>query len=164
MDVFEAIAQRKSVRRYADKPISKADLKVIVDAGRRAPTARNEQPWEFVVITDHDRLQSIGATTDYGQFIANAVACILVFCKDTKYYLEDGSAAVENMLLAATGLGIASCWVAGDKKVYAKDIETLVKAPDAIKLVAMIPLGYPTKTHSEHPKRPLDEVMHWESF
>ena len=164
MDVFEAIRQRKSVRRYADKPISRSDLELMIDAGRRAPTARNEQPWQFVVVTERETLQYIGNSTDYGRFISDAAACVLVFCRDTKYYLEDGSAAVENILLAATGLGIASCWVAGDKKAYAEDIKKRVNAPESMKLIAMIPLGYPTKNHSEHPKRPLDEVLHWESF
>ncbi len=164
MDVFKAIRQRKSVRRYADKSVPKSDLELIVDAGHRAPTARNEQPWEFVVVTESDLLQKIGASTDYGQFIADAAACVIVFCQDTKYYLEDGSAAVENMLLAATGLGIASCWVAGDKKAYAEDIKKLVNAPDSVKLIAMIPLGYPTKNHSDHPKRSLEKVLHWESY
>ncbi|MGA3166096.1 MAG: nitroreductase family protein [Terriglobia bacterium] len=65
----------------------------IVDRGRLAATAINIQPWEFVVVTDPGMLRRIATTTDYGKLIADAPVCVLVLCSDTKYYLEDGSAA-----------------------------------------------------------------------
>jgi len=108
-------------------------------------------------------LRSIATTTDFGGFIADAPVCIVVISRDTKYYLEDGSAPTENILLAARAHGLGSCWVAGDKKPYAADICRLVGAPPGYKLVSLIPIGYPTES-PEKSKRPLSDVLHWEKY
>lgn len=164
MDALDAIARRVSCRTFQDRSIPRQVLEKLVDAGRRAPTARNVQPVEFVVLTNRDRLADIAAQTDYGRFIANAPACIVVFSKETKYFLEDGSAAVENILIAATALGLGACWVAGDKKVHAETIRKKLNAPDHYKLIALLPVGYPDKSREPHEKRPLNQVLHWEEF
>ncbi len=78
MEVFETLAARRSVREFTRDPVSPALLERIVDAGRLAPTARNEQPWEFVVVTDPRRRRQLADLTDYGKFIADAQACIVV--------------------------------------------------------------------------------------
>lgn len=164
MDALEAIAKRRSVRKYVDKPVPKAVLEKIVDAARLAPTARNEQPWAFVVVTDRKRLVELGETTDTGKFIAEAGACVAVLCRSTKYYLEDGSAATTNMLVAATALGVQSCWVAGDKKAYAEKICALLGAPPEFRLVSLVALGYADGPVKEYPKRDLGNVVHWERY
>jgi len=164
METLEAIKQRKSVREWDDKPLSQNQLEQIVDAGRRAPTAINIQPWEFMVVTQKKTLGDIARATDHGTFIDNAPACIIVYCKSTKYYLEDGCAAVENMLLAATSLGLAGCWVAGDKKPYTQEMSSILNVPDDYKLVALVPVGFPKYPTTSKPKRPLNDVLHWETF
>ena len=166
MEVMEALKTRRSVRVYKDKPIAKEALEEIVDAARFAPTARNVQPWEFIVITKPDTLKKIAELAENGRFIAQAAACIAVFSSDTKYYLEDGCAATENILLAAAALGIGSCWVAGDKKPYCQAVSGLLNTPVAFKLVSLIALGYPEseKTFRITDKRSLKEVIHWERF
>jgi nitroreductase len=164
MDAFDAILKRVSCRSYLDKPVPKELLEKVVDAGRRAPTARNEQPVEFVVVSKKDKLADIAGLTDYGRFIANAPACIVVFSKDTKYYLEDGAAAVENILIAVAALDLGACWVAGDKKAYAEAMREKLNVPENYKLIALLPLGYPAKAREPHEKRPLDDVLHWEQF
>jgi nitroreductase len=108
-------------------------------------------------------LRRIAETTDHGKFIAQAPACVVVLCGETKYYLEDGSAATQNILLAARAHGLGSCWVAGDKKPYASEICRLVGAPRGYKLTSLIPLGYPAET-PEQSKRPLSQVLHWEKY
>jgi len=165
MDLFEAIEARRSVRAYLSKPISRVDLEKIVDAGRKAPTGRNEQPWEFVVVTDMYTRQNIAELTTYGKYIADAAACIAVFCRgNTPYFLEDGAAATENILLAATALGIGSCWVAADKAPYAQNIADLLGAPETHRLVTLVALGYPSEEPPRKPRRPLSEVLHWETW
>jgi len=164
MDALEAIATRHSTRAYTGRPVSKDVLERIVDAGRRAPTARNVQPWEFVVVTDAGTRKRIADITEYGKFIAQSPACIVVFCKDTKYYLEDGCAATENMLIAATALGVQSCWVAGDKKPYCGTIAGLLGVPAGYKLICLVALGYGETPGKPTPKRDLREVIHWEKF
>ncbi|MFH0763243.1 MAG: nitroreductase family protein, partial [Candidatus Omnitrophota bacterium] len=93
-------------------------------------------------------------------------ACIAVFCADTKYYLEDGCAATQNLLLAAAGYGIGSCWVAGDKKPYCSEVAKLLGAPDSLKLVSLVALGYPASEASlkEASKKALNQLLHWEKF
>jgi len=164
MDVLEAIKSRCSVRAFKAAPIPNGLIEKIVDAGRVAPTARKEEPWEFIVVTSKERLGAIADITDHGKFIKGSACAILTFCKDTKYYLEDGCAATENMLIAATGLGVATCWVAGDKKPYCQSIIDLLKVPAGYKLVSIIALGYPVTELGLVKKRPLKEVLHWEMF
>jgi len=154
---------RRSVRAFRSEPVPKKILEDLIDCGRLAATANNLQPWEFVVVTEAALLRKIDEITDYGKFIAHAGACVVVLCKDTKYYLEDGSAATENILLAARAHGLGSCWVAGDKKTYAHDICRLVGAPSGCRLISLIPIGYPAET-PEPPKRPHSEVLHWERY
>ena len=163
MDALEAITARRSVRKYKDTPVSQELLTKIIDAGRLAPTAHNDQAWEFVVVTDANKRRQLAELADYGKFIADAPACIIVLSEPTRYFLEDGSAATTNMLLAATALGLGTCWVAGDKKQYAAQIVSLCGAPDMYKLVSMIAVGYPA-TISSVKKRPIEDILHWENF
>ena len=164
MDTFDAISKRASVREYQTKPIGKELLERLVDAGRRAPTARAIEPWEFVVITDKQILQRLGEIADTGRFIKNASACIAVFCQDTKYYLEDGCAATENILLACADIGLGACWVAGDKKPYVNEVAGVLGASANLKLVSLISLGWPKREVNQLKHRGLKEVMRWEKF
>jgi len=163
MDAIEVLKTRRSVRAYTRAPVPRKIIEDIVDCGRLAPTANNVQPWEFVVVTDPERLRRIAVITDYGKFIADAPVCVAVLSRDTKYYLEDGSAATENILLAARAHGLGSCWVAGDKKPYVTEICRLVGAPRGYKLISLIPIGYPAES-PEKTKRPLSDVLHWEKY
>ncbi len=163
MDAFEAISRRRSVRKYRSGQVTPDQLSQIVNMGRLAPTARNEQPWEFVVVTDRNRLRQLAHLAEYGKFIADAAACIIVLSRPCTYYIEDGSAATTNMLIAATALGLSSCWVAGDKKAYAPQVVALCGAPETYRLVSLVAVGHGAE--SPHPqKRPLSEVLHWERF
>ncbi len=170
MEFFECIKMRRSIRQYSDRSLFMDDIEKIVDAGRLAATARNEQPWEFIVITNRDRLLELGAiVSPNGALVKGAAAAIVVLCRDTKYYLEDGSAATENMLLAATALGIGSCWIAGDKKDYCQKVLEFCSVPPGLsmKLVSIVALGYPEDASAfdtEKPKRRLDEVLHIDRF
>jgi nitroreductase len=87
----------------------------------------------------------------------------VVLCRETKYYLEDGSAATQNLLVAARAHGLGACWVAGDKKPYADHIREMVGAPKGTKLVSLVPLGVPAEEPVKN-KRPLADVLHWEQW
>jgi len=136
----------------------------IVDTGRLAPTARNVQPCECIVVTDATRRAEIADITDYGKFIAEAPVCIVVLSKPTKYFLEDGCAATTNMLNAVHALGLGACWVAGEKKPYAGRIVKLCGAPEEMRLIALLAIGYTDEVPSTPPKRDLDDVLHWEVY
>ncbi len=163
MEALEALKTRRCVRAYTHEPVPREVIEELIDCARLAPTAHNVQPWEFVVVRDRAVLRQIAAVTDYGKFIVDVPVCIVVLCKDTKYYLEDGSAATENILLAAHARGLGACWVAGDKKPYAARILDLVGAPAGYKLISLVPVGHPAE-QSGQDKRALSDVLHWERF
>ncbi len=164
MDAIEALRSRRSVRAYApDQAVEPAQIEIIVDCGRLAATARNVQPWEFIVVTNRPTLERIAAIAAHGKFIAGAAACIAVVCEAGRYYLEDGSAATQNMLTAAWALGLGACWVAGDKKDYADELRALLGAPETHKLVSLVSLGHPASVPTPA-KRPLKDVLHWERY
>jgi nitroreductase len=164
METISSISKRVSVRRYKAEPIPKDLLEKLIDAGRRAPTARGVEPWEFVVVTKKEILSRLGEIANTGKFIKDAACCIAVFCEDTKYYLEDGCAATENILLAAADLGLGACWVAGDKKPYIKEVSALLKAPANLKLVSLLSIGWPGEEAAQAKNRSLKDVIHWEEF
>jgi len=143
MDGLEMLYTRRSVRKFRSDPIPMAMVEKIVKAGGLAATARNVQPWEFVVVQDAAVRARLAGLTENGKFIAIAPICIGVFCEETKYYLEDGSAATENLLLAARYFGLGSCWVAGDKKPYAGEIAALCGVVGGKRLISLVALGWP---------------------
>ncbi len=164
METLDAIKARVSVRKFSKRPIDKVLLEKLIDAARRAPTARAVEPWEFIVILKRETLGLLGGLADHGLFIREAAACIVVVCADTKYYLEDGCAATENILLAAADLGLGACWVAGDKKEYADNVLKAIKAPQGYRLISLIPVGWPGEPVKQSKKKQLNDVIHWEVF
>ncbi|MCX5701206.1 MAG: nitroreductase family protein [Candidatus Omnitrophica bacterium] len=166
MDAINTLKLRRSVRVYQANPIPKEILEKLIDVARFSPTARNVQPWEFVVVTKSEILKKFGELGDNCRFLANATACIAVFSSDTKYYLEDGCAATVNILNAACAYGIGSCWIAGDKKPYCDEVIKILGVPVEFKLVSLISLGYPEDKNSFKlvDKKSLKEMLHWEKF
>ena len=163
MDAYEIILNRRSVRKYKPDPVPRDLLLKVLDAGRLAPSGRNDQPTEFVVVTDAQQRQQLAALAEYGKFLTQAPTCIVVLSWPAKYYLEDGSAATTQLMLAASALGLSTCWIAGDKKPYASKVVALCGAPSEYKLVSLVALGYGAETPTPS-KRPLDEVVHWDKF
>lgn len=164
MDAIEALKGRRSVRVYDEKPVPKEIIEEIIDTARLAPTANNVQPWEFIVITDADTRRKIAGLTDWGKFIAQSGACVAVYTKAVKHHLEDGSAAIENILVAAYAFGLGTCWVAGYGKDYGEPIREMLGVPEGYNLVGLISLGYPAEQPAAKEKRDLSDVLHWEKY
>jgi nitroreductase len=163
MDALQALTTRRSVRVYRADPVPRDLIEQVLDAARHAATANNLQPWEFVVVTDRAMRLRLTTAADHGQQIALAPVCVAVLCKESPFYLEDGAAASQNLLVAAHALGLGACWVAGDKKPYADEVRELLGAPAGYRLVSLVTLGYA----AEQPvveKRPLAAMLHWERF
>jgi len=163
-DAITVMRERRSVRRFLQKPIPKEVLEEIIDCGRLAPTANNFQPWVFVVVTQEDTKNKISELATWGKFIKDAAACVAVFCeKDNPFHLEDGSAATENIILAAKAYDIDSCWVAGYKRPYSEEVRKLLNVPEKYELISLVPLGY-SQEHPNPAKKPLSEVLKWERY
>lgn len=162
-DLLKLIKDRRSVRSYRAKPVDLKLIKEIIDCARYAPTARNEQPWEFVVVTNKATLTKIAQATDHGKFIGDAACCIVVCCHPTKYFLEDGSAATMNIILAAEAMGLKSCWVAGHKKGYVDRIKVILGVPEDLIVISMVALGY-SEEKPPVSKKSLEEILHLERW
>lgn len=161
MDLFEAIRKRRSIRRFTDDMVPRADLETIVDAGRLAPTGNNSQPWDFVVVTDRAMIAELAVC---GAWIAEASAVVVVVMNPgSRWWVEDGAAAIENMLLACTALGYGSCWVEGDALPYDERFKTLLSIPPERHILALLPVGVAAKTPIPE-KKPLERVLHWEKY
>jgi nitroreductase len=161
MDALEAIRKRRSVRKFTGDIVPRQDLETIIDAGRLAATGSNRQPWEFVVVTDQnlkDQLASIG------KWMRKAGAIIAVVVDPySRWWIEDGSAAIENMLIASTALGYGSCWVEGDALPLEEEFKTILSIPKGKRLLALVPIGVPVEWPTIE-KRPLESVLHWQVY
>jgi nitroreductase len=161
MDTLEAIRKRRSIRRYTDAAIPRADLETIVDAGRLAATGSNRQPWEFVVVTERAMIAQFKVS---GAWIEKAGAVIVVVMDPgSRWWVEDGAAAIENMLLASTALGYGACWVEGDALPREALFKTLLGVPDEKRVMALIPVGVAAEMPTME-KKPLEQVLHWEKY
>jgi nitroreductase len=164
--VIKAICTRRSVRGYQPGPISREQLETIVDCGRLAPTAFNEQPWEFIVVTEHTTLVEIARIAPENcPFMGDATACIVVagMANNSSVYL-DGAAATENILLAAHSMQMGACWIQTQDKPYNDPIMELLGIPDTHLLVSMVSIGIQFQDAEPMQKRSLEEVLHWERF
>jgi nitroreductase len=161
MDALEVIRKRRSIRRYKEDAIPKVDLETIVDAGRLAATGSNQQPWDFVIVTDRAMIAQFKVS---GAWIASAAAVIVVVMDPgSRWWIEDGAAAIENMLLASTALGYGACWVEGDALPREEQFKTLLGVPARKRVMALIPIGVAAETPNPK-KRRLEQVLHWEKY
>ena len=161
MDTLEAIRNRRSVRKYKNGLIPKEGLETIVDAGRLAATGSNRQPWDFIVVTERPMISNFKVTCSW----IESASAVVVVAMDPKsrWWIEDGAAAIENMLLASTALGYGSCWVEGDALPHEELIKSLLGIPADRRVMALIPIGIPAEGPKPR-KKPLKQVLHWERF
>lgn len=150
--MIEIILRRRSIRKYiAGKDISDEQLKVILKAGMAAPSAGNQQPWHFIVIRERKILDEIPKFHPHALMVleaplAIAVCADLVLEKHVGYWVQDCSAAVENMLLAVEALRLGAVWLG----VYPREdrvagAQKLLNLPNKVIPLAIIPIGYPVE-------------------
>jgi nitroreductase len=164
MEVQEALLNRRSVRKYKDQSISKDDLNSILKAAMYAPSAMNLQAWQFIIIDQKEILTETVKSIPYAEMLKQSAAAIIV-CGDSEmeknqsWLLQNCSAAIQNILLSAHGLGIGSCWIAihGMDDVY-KNIKSQFKLPENIVPVSLISLGYPDETVTAEERFKKDKI------
>jgi nitroreductase len=161
MDALEAIRQRRSVRAYTGEPIPREDLLTIVDAGRLAATGGNRQPWEFIVVTDREIIEQLTVAAQWMEKAGAIVA--VVMDESSRWWLEDGSAAIENMLLAGTALGYGSCWLEGWTLRLEDDLKAILDVSKDKRLLTLIPFGVPVEWPTKE-KKSLDEILYWQKY
>ena len=170
MNDLSWIMSRKSVRNYLDKPIAVEDMQKILRAGMAAPTAVNQQLWEFIVIDQPDVLKRLGEELPYAKMLLRAHVAVIVCGNLAKtfdnnpqslYWIMDCSAATENILLAVESLGLGAVWTA----VYpepsrVESVQRILNLPQTVMPLNVIPIGYPER--DEQPKDKWNEnAIHW---
>lgn len=151
-EVIEIILNRKSVRKYSDKPVEKEKIELILRAAMAAPSAVNNQPWLFIVIDDRNLLDKLGQELPYSKMLLFSQVAVVV-CGDLnkaldgwekEFWLQDCSAASENILLAAESLGLGAVWTAvfpAESRI--KIVKEILNLPENIMPLNVIPIGYP---------------------
>lgn len=163
MDAIQALKTRRSVRAFQSRPVARELLIDLVDCARLAPTAMNQQVWEFVIVTNPQALRQIASLITHATWLPTATAAIAVLAKPANYFVEDAAAATVNILTAAQAHGLGSCWVSGNGQPYADAVRQLLGAPDDYKFFSLIALGYPAEEPTQD-KRPLVSLLHWDGF
>ncbi len=152
MEAIEAILSRRSIRKYTPAPVSEEELRVVLDAAMNAPSSSNGQPWHFVVIDDRTVLDEIPKFHQYSSMLKEAPMAIVV-CGDTKLertkgvWVQDCSAATENILLAARAEGLGTVWLGVfpiEERVAG--LRRLLGLPDNVIPLSIIALGHPGET------------------
>jgi len=170
MDLFEAVQKRYSCRKYQPRPVEEEKLRQILEAARLAPSASNRQEWRLVVVTDRAWRQQLMAAAGNQKFVGEA-AVVLACCAETdghvmrcgeKCYPIDLAIAIDHMTLAATALGLGTCWIGA---FDAPAVRKVLGIPDAVPVVELLALGYPADTPPVRKNRlPLEKITKREQW
>lgn len=150
--MLESLFNRRSMRRFTEQPVEDAQLELLLRAAMQAPSAKNERPWEFLVVRDPERRLQLSQVDPYAGAAKNATAVIVLLCRmdacseteGVTFWQQDMAAAAENLLTAAQELGLGAVWLALAPVDSRMDyVRTLLHLPEELIPFAMIPVGYP---------------------
>ena len=169
MDVFTAIHQRRSVRAYKKEDVEEDKLRKILEAARLSPSASNRQEWKFIVVKNKETRRKLADAALRQSFIEEAPAVIVACATETKAvmlcgqpaYTVNVSIACAFMILQAYELGLGTCWIGAFQEDEVKEI---LKIPESVRVVAMIPLGYPNQPSSQRSRKGLDQIVCFERY
>lgn len=161
---------RRSIRKFTDEKVPEDLIKVILSAGMAAPSAGNEQPWEFIVVDDKEKMIKVTGVHPFAAMLKSASHAIITCANPVKfkypveYWIQDCSAATQNMLLAIAGLGLGACWLGTFPAIERiEGVRKIFGIPEEIIPVTMIALGYPAEERS--PKKGyFEEMVHWNKY
>jgi len=165
MSFIDTVLSRRSVRRYEKQDIPKDVLDKILEAGRQAPSAGNKQPWHFIVLSDYDIKEKL-SHGKWNTFVKDS-AVTIVGCGyigdeyGRKWSTVDISIALQNMVIAAWGLGIGSCWIGDFKEA---EVKRLLNIPEDRKVIALVTFGYPAEKIESRQKKQMDEIVSYNKF
>ncbi len=169
MDVFTAISQRRSVRAYKATDVEEDKLKKVLEAGRLSPSSSNRQEWKFIIVKNKEAKKKL-ANAAFGQgFIGEAPVVLVACATESKAimacgqpaYTVDVSIACSFMILQAYELGLGTCWIGAFNE---DDVKKILKVPEAIRVVAMTPLGYPNQPPSQRVRKGLNQIICFEKY
>lgn len=152
--MMESILNRRSTRRFTEQPVEETQLEFLLRAAMQAPSAKNERPWEFLVVQNRETLLQLSQADPYAGAVKNATTAIVLLCRmdacgeteGVTFWQQDMSAAAENLLLAAQELGLGAVWLALAPVRSRMDyVQKLLHLPEGVVPFAMIPVGGPVQ-------------------
>lgn len=169
--LLSLLRERRSIRKFLDKPVEPEKIDQLIEAALRGPSGRAITPWEFVVVSDKGMLEKLAAAKAHGSaFVKNAALAIVVCADPVKQdvWIEDASIASITIHYAAASLGLGSCWVqirermqknGEPSELYVRDV---LNIPAQLKVLSIIAIGYSDESKAGHPKEklPYDKVHH----
>ena len=169
MEVMEAIKTRRSIRSYQDKMIEDDKLHLILEAGRLAPSASNRQEWKFVVVKEKEARRKLAVAARGQSFIGEAPVVIVACARETEHtmlcgqksYPIDIAIAVDHMTLKAVEEGLGTCWVGAFRE---DEVKKILNIPEEVRVVCLLPIGYPQNIPEPTPRRSEGEVIVFEKW
>lgn len=163
---MNSIYQRVSIRKYQDKPVEKEKTLAILRAAMQAPSAGNQQPWEFYVVTDKAKLEELSRVSPYAGMTKDApVAIVAAYrkeCRMPEYAQIDLSVAMENLWLETDAQGLGGVWLGiAPIEERMKAVEEILNIPDTLRAFAIFPYGYPAETRKQQDRYEEDRI-HWD--
>jgi len=165
MSLLDVILSRRSVRNYEAKEVPQENVEKILEAGRYAPSADNEQPWHFIVVTDPEIKKKL-STGKWNTFLKDS-AFTVVGCAymgddySRKWSTIDTAIALQNMVVAAWSLGVGSCWVGDFEEA---EVKRMLHVPEEWRIISLISFGYPNETPSNSPRKSVKEIITYNNF
>ena len=166
--VIDTILNRRSVREFTDKPVSKEDINIILNAAHWAPSGLNNQPWRFIVIRDRDTIEKLSKCTHYSGIVAGAPLLITSFLDNETSYnrtkdIEAIGAAIQNMLLTCCELGLGGVWL-GEILNQKEKVNSILECPSHLELMSALAIGEPVPKERTSTRKPLSEIVFNEKY
>ena len=167
--VLEVIRKRQSVRSYQDKEIPEDVLQQVLKAGRLAPSASNKQCWKFIVVKDEDLRKKLVPACKNQKFIGEAPVVIAGCATNPDYVMTCGehsypidlAIALDHMSLQAAALGLGTCWIGA---FYQDQVKEILGVPEDVRVVSLMPLGYPKGLGTKTERKPLSEIICYDKY
>jgi len=165
MDCVERVLSRRSIRRFKNEPVSEEVLNSILEAGRRAPSATNQQPWHFVIARDPNAKAACGFG-GFNRFVSEAPLIVVGLYRKSEVVIEklslmDVTIALQNMVVAAWVQGVGSCWMGAFDE---GKLGNALDLPADARIVGAVAFGLPDETPSQPPKKPLSQTVHFDRW
>lgn len=172
MDIQQTIHNRQSIRAFQNKPVEKQLIEQLLSLCHKAPSAGNLQARDFIIIDDHHIKQKLSLAAHNQQMLLQAPVVIAICANlqrikpygkrgEQLYCIQDATAAVDHLLLLATSVGLATCWIGAFDE---KQVQSILHLPLFIKPVALIPMGYADEQPKKTKRIPLPKLVHYNTW
>ncbi len=169
MEVFKAITNRRSIRKYKDTEIEEEKIKKIMESARLSPSAANRQQWKFIIIKDKVTRENLVDAANGQKFVGEAPVLIVACSTESESimpcgqyaYTVDLSIALSFIILEATELELGTCWLGAFNETMVKNI---LNIPDEIRIVGIVTLGYANENPEPRPRKIEEEIVFYETY